>query len=267
LRRAWQESNCGRFRPGVPGTDFDGELDRLYQRPLGEFTAARNDLAKRLRAEGQSERAEAVKGLRKPSAAVWLVNQLAHERQLDVQRLLKAGESLAKTQANAAAGSSDSFSEARRDEQRALTQLAKAAHEIAARGGIGAPAVDRATATLRAASLTSEGRELLRRGRLTEELEPPGFEALAGFAKPAQTRAASKRDEKQQAREEARERVRQLRAEERELVKAARAAAREAERAEAEAEAARKRADAAEEQAQAMSDRRRAAEADAGRLG
>ena len=256
------------------GTDFDGELDRLYGLPLGEFTAARDQLAKRLRAEGENERAEAVKGLRKPTAAVWLVNQLARERQLDVQRLLKAGESLAESQAKAAAGSSPSFSEARRDEQRALAQLAKAAHEIAARTGVGAPAVDRATTTLRAASLTSEGRELLRRGRLTEELEPPGFEALTGMATPRQRRAPAKatssrgqRDERKRAQQDARARVRRLRAEERELVKAARAAAREAQRMEAAAQAARQQADAAEEQAQAMSDRRKAAEADAARRG
>jgi hypothetical protein len=256
------------------GADLDGELDRLYQLPLGEFTAARNELAKRLRAEGEGERAEAIKELRKPTAAVWLVNQLAHERQLDVQRLLKAGESLAESQAKAATGSSQSFSEARGDEQRALAHLAKAAHEIAARAGIGATAADRATATLRAASLTTEGRELLRRGRVTEELEPPGFEALTGMATQRERRAPAKatpsrgeRDEKKRAQQEARERVRQLRAEERELVKAARAAAREAQRIEAEAEAARQQADAAEEQAQAMSDRRKAAEADAARRG
>ena len=41
--------------------------------------------------------------MRKPTAAAWLVNQLARERELDVQRLLKAGESLTKSQAKAAA--------------------------------------------------------------------------------------------------------------------------------------------------------------------
>src|SRR5690348_11137037 len=93
--------------------DFEAELDWLYGLPLGEFTAARNELAKRLRAGGENERAEAVKGLRKPSAAVWLVNQLAHDRELDVQRLLKAGEFLTESQVKAASGSSDTFSEAR----------------------------------------------------------------------------------------------------------------------------------------------------------
>jgi hypothetical protein len=243
--------------------DFESELDRLYQLPLNEFTSARDELAKRLRAQGEGERAQEIKTLRKPTAAVWLVNQLARERPLDVQRLLKAGESLTKSQA----------SEARQAEQHALEQLAKGAREIAERSGIGSAALGKATETLRAASLTAEGRELLKRGRLTEELEPPGFEALAGLeglgrqVAPAKPPPSDGRAEKRRALKQAQERVRQLRAEERELATAARAAAREAERAEAEAGAARSRAAVAQEQARAMSDQRKAAEADLDRLG
>jgi hypothetical protein len=201
------------------------------------------------------------------------VNQLARERQLDVQRLLKAGESLTKSQAEAAAGKSPgTFSEARRDEQRALEQLARAARELAEGAGIGSTAVGKATGTLRAASLTPEGRELLKRGRLTEELEPPGFEALTGSAKrvappKAKPPRSDERAAKREALKQARERVRRLRAEERELAAAARAAGRDAQRAEAEAEAARGRAAEAEEQARATAERRKSAEADLDRLG
>jgi hypothetical protein len=251
------------------GADYEGDVDRLYQLPLSEFTSARDELVKRLRAEGERERAQEIKTLRKPTAAVWLVNQIARERPLDVQRLLKAGESLTKSQAKAAAGSPQTFPEARRDEQRALEQLAKAAREIADRAGIGSPALGKAIETLRAASLTAEGRELLKRGRLTEELEPPGFEALTGLKgrgrqrAPAKTKPprSDKRAEERRAIKQARDRVDRLRAEERELATAARAAAREAERAEAEAMAARRRAADAQERARAMTDQREAAEA------
>ena len=160
---------------------FEGDLDRLYQVPLSEFTSARDELTQQLRAQGEREKALEIKKLRKPTAGVWVVNQLVRERPLDVQRLLKAGESLTKSQAKAAAGTPQTFPEARRDEQHALEQLAEGAREIAERAGIGSPALGKAMETLRAASLTAEGRELLRRGRLTEELEPPGFEALAGL--------------------------------------------------------------------------------------
>ena len=49
--------------------DLERELDRLYQLPPGEFTAARDELAKRLRDEGEREQSEEVKQLRKPPVA------------------------------------------------------------------------------------------------------------------------------------------------------------------------------------------------------
>jgi hypothetical protein len=217
---------------------LEEELDRLYALPLNEFTAARDDIAKRLRGEGERELADEVKQLRKPPVAVWLVNSLAREREVDVKRLLKAGEALASAQA---AATREGFADARRDEQHALERLAGAARELAGREGVGAPAADRAVQTLRAASLSEEGRELLKRGRLTEELEPPGFEALSGMPvpPPEPKRPAPKR---QSARlKKAREKVGKLKAEERELATAARAAQREAERAVRDATAAAKR--------------------------
>jgi len=204
---------------------LEEELDRLYALPLNEFTAARDEVAKRLRGEDERELADEVKRLRKPSVAVWLVNRLAREREVDVKRLLKAGEALAKAQA---APTRESFAEARRDEQHALERLAAAARELAGQEGVGAAAADRATQTLRAASLTPEGRDLLRQGRLTEELEPPGFEALTGMPSPPPRAKRSPPKRKNGKLKKARERVEKLKAEERELAAAARAAQREA---------------------------------------
>ena len=246
------------------------ELDRLYELPLGEFTAARDEAAKRLRAEGRRELADEVKRLRKPTLAVWLVNRLARERALDVKRLLKAGEALAASQAG---GSADEFAEARREEQYALERLAAAAGELAEREGAGAPAVERAVQTLRAASLGAEGRELLERGRLTEELEPPGFAALSGMPPvPSAQRSKPKpkrtddRGERRRALEAARERVKELRAVERERAKEARAAERDVERAEAEAAALRRAADEAASAVARATEARAGAEAELEKL-
>src|SRR5919201_1792110 len=190
---------------------LDGELDRLYGVPLKEFVAARDELAKGLRGEGRRDEADQVKALRKPTVAAWLVNRLAREREIDVQRLLKASETLRNAQADAAAGRTEAFADARRDEHEALERPAQAAREIAAREGAGQAAVAQATQTLRAASLTDEGRKLLKRGRLTEELEPPGFEALTGLVPAApKKRQAKRREEPQQQVREARERVKEL---------------------------------------------------------
>ncbi len=184
---------------------LEEELDRLYGLPLNEFTAARDEIAKRLRGEGERELADEVKALRKPTVAVWLVNQLAREREVDVKRLMNAGEALAKAQASATRAD---FQQARADEQHALERLAAGAREA----GVGPQAADRAVQTLRAASLTKEGRDLLKRGRLTEEIEPPGFDALVGMPAPSpkpKRKAPARKDPRL---EKAQERVKKLRA-------------------------------------------------------
>ena len=251
---------------------FEAELDQLYQLAPGDFTAARDELAKRLRAENRRDLAEQVKKHRKPAVAVWLVNRLAREREVDVQRLLKVGEALATSQAAlAGGGKADEFLEARREEERALGRLASAAREIADREGVGDAAIPRATETLRAASLTEEGRQLLKRGRLTEELEPPGFEALAGFGgmvgkAPRKSKAAPKPEsptrqrEREQALEQARQRLRQAQSEERKLAGAAKTARRKADAAANRAAELRARADQADATAAAAEEERRAAE-------
>lgn len=232
--------------------DLEHELDRLYALPAADFTSGRDELVKRLRAGGLANEAEQVKRLRKPTLPVWLANRLAREAEVDVQRLLRAGEALATSQAEAAAGrEAGGFAAARRDEQDALERLARAARAVAEREGLGAPVVERAVRTLRAASLSDEGRDLLKRGRLAEELEQPGFEALADFPSAAPRQPGKKAEPwgdkapRRRALEEARRAVRTLEARARELDSAARKAERAADRAEAEASRLRGKADGA----------------------
>jgi hypothetical protein len=168
--------------------ELERELDRLYGLPLEEFTGGRNELARRARQEGQRAIGTRIGELSKPTLPAWVVNQLARRRELDVQRLVKAGEGLATAQADALGGAgADAFARARQEQQHALRQLTAAAEEILAE--LGRPIasnLDRVAATLRAASLTEEGRALLKRGRLAEELELTGFEAFTGLAIPKQ---------------------------------------------------------------------------------
>ena len=186
------------------------EIDRLYGLPLDEFTRARDELARRLRQEDDGDRAAEVKQLRKPNLPAWVVNQLSRQRELDMQRLLKAGEQLAGAQVEAIrAPSGDALLDARRDQQHALEALAVRAKEILVDAGRGPAVLDRVVSTLRAGSLTAEGRALLKSGRLTEELDPPGFEALAGMGIPA----GPARQAAPKPATEARRRVRDLRRE------------------------------------------------------
>lgn len=254
----------------APDAQLETELDQLYQLPPGDFITARDALAKRLRADDRRDLAEAVKKHRKPTAAVWLVNRLAREREVDVQRLLRVGEALAASQeALAGGGQADEFLEARREEERALSRLVSGAREIADRERIGEAAIPRATETLRAASLTEEGRQLLKRGRLTEELEPQGFEALAGFSgtgrrssKRGDTAGAEPESPKERREQDhARKRLRQAQAEERKLAGVAKTARRKADEAARRAAELRSRADEAEASAGAAEEERRSAEA------
>src|SRR5947207_4291315 len=109
---------------------LDDQVDRLYGLPLDEFTRARDELARHLRQDGDGALAAEIKQLRKPSLPAWVVNQLARQRELDMQRLLNAGVELEGAQREAIrAQSGDAFLEARRDQQHALEALAARAKE------------------------------------------------------------------------------------------------------------------------------------------
>ncbi len=163
------------------------EVDRLYVLPLEEFTAARNELAKRL---GDTS----VKQLKKPTVPAWTVNQLARTREVDVRRLLRASEQLEQAQKQAVEGGDQQVFERARDAERdALRRLRAQAADLLRAGGHPAndSTLERVASTLRAGAATEDGRALLREGRLSEELEPQGFGALAGV-KPAAPRARKK---------------------------------------------------------------------------
>jgi hypothetical protein len=89
------------------------EIERLYALPLDEFTRERDELAKRLRADGDRDAAAAVKALKKPSVAAWAVNQVRRDRPEDMRRLLDVTEELHRVYAGlSAAGARERLGEA-----------------------------------------------------------------------------------------------------------------------------------------------------------
>ena len=235
--------------------DESNEIDRLFDAPLADFTAARDEVARELKAAGKAERAAEVAALRKPTVPVWVVNQLARRQRRDVDLLLDAGHRL-----RAAQGESDpeqareAFQRGRDAERDALKRLRAAAEELllSEQGKATGAMVERALATLRAASVTEEGRELLARGRLTEELTTTGFDLAATLVPP---RAAPRRARKTDAVASARAEVDRAKAESREAAGRLRDAERRAaslrkelDAAEAEVEAARAEAEKVAEQ-------------------
>jgi DNA repair exonuclease SbcCD ATPase subunit len=165
-------------------TNLEKELDRLYTLHPASFVAERERLARALRKAGQRDEAEQVKRMRKPTVSAWTINQLARQERRDVDPLLDAGHRLREAQQGLLAGEDrKSLDEARRTQRDALASLRQAARRILVDAGHGSETtLDRIMGTLRAAAVSSEGRELLARGRLTGDLEATGFELLAPLA-------------------------------------------------------------------------------------
>ena len=177
----------GSSRRAKPPDSVERATDELYGLPLQDFVTARNARAKELRGAGRREEAEAVRKLQKPTLSSWVVNQLARGLELDVRRLAKAGEALQKP--IDAAG----FAEARREEADVIRRLLRAARALLEADGRPASGttLERVGTNLRAAAVSDDHRDALLRGRLVEDLEPAGFEALAPSA--AVARSGGKR--------------------------------------------------------------------------
>jgi hypothetical protein len=224
---------------------LETELDDLYSAPLDEFIKRRNDLATRLGKGGDRDSANRIKQQRKPSVSAWIVNQLARSREVDIRRLIKAGESLQRVQAEAMAGSlPKGFVEARQEETTAVKLLLDAAEELMPSAS--ATTLDRIATTLRSAASSPDGRSLLKQGRLTQDVEPSGFDVLGVPELTDDSPAATGRwDELKQRKRQAELKAAELSAEAFELERDAKEAARAATKALRAATAARKRADAA----------------------
>lgn len=218
--------------------DADAETDRLYGLPLEEFVAARNELARALRKEGDREAADRVKGLAKPTVSAWAVNQLARREPGGVRRLLACGDRLRKAQAALLAGGSpDELRQASEMVRDAVAELLPTARRILESPT--AAMVDRIAETLRSAAVDEEGRELLEHGRLDSDIEAVGFGPFAASlpaSLPAR-RAPAKREVAREApepprrdrrRERAEAKVHEIRAEVAKLERAVREAEAEA---------------------------------------
>jgi hypothetical protein len=162
--------------------ELDPEIDKLYGVPLDEFVHDRDELAKRLRREGEREAAEQVKKLRKPSAGAWALNQAVRRRRKETDALLAAGERLrAAHESLMSGGDQVELREAMREERGLASALADCAEAIASETGKSGPALrERVRSTLHAAAVDEEAREELAKGRFVREREAVGLGPFAG---------------------------------------------------------------------------------------
>jgi hypothetical protein len=106
-------------------------VDRLYTLPLEEFTRARNELARELRASGDRDAAERVKALRKPSRSAWAINRLRQDDRAVLRSALKSGQQLRAAQSGALSGASgEKLRDRARAERRAVAEAAERAAQI-----------------------------------------------------------------------------------------------------------------------------------------
>jgi hypothetical protein len=166
----------------VPSDDELVEAtDELYAAHPTEFVAARNELVRKLRAEGRRELAASVGKLRRPSPAAWAVNQLRRRHRGALEDLVRRGEQLRAAQERALAGAPASeLRDATRARRDALVALSDSAARFFAERG---QAVDahrqEISDTLDAASLDPQAARAVLSGRLTSALQPPsGFGEL-----------------------------------------------------------------------------------------
>jgi hypothetical protein len=217
--------------------------DHLFTVPPERFVEEREKLARRLRSEGDKETAKEVKALRRPSLAVWTINRLAREREDHVGALLDAADRLQHGKADAAEEVRKALGRLVHDAEQLLEEEDRRATDSTLRT---------VASTLQAAA--GADRDALRQGRLTEELEPGGFEAMAGLAGSAPPQRPQQKPKEQPKRRDtrrieealaavkhARERERELRREADDAERAARRAHEAADRAAKELERAEQR--------------------------
>ena len=152
---------------------LDTKIDDLYQQPLNEFTGARNALAKTL----SGDDAKRVRALAKPTLVPWAVNQVYWRARAAYDRLMKTGERLRKAQIAALEGRSADVRAASEAHRHAIAEAVAEAERLAASAG-SKPGADALARTFEALSLATEPPESP--GRLTQALQPAGFEALMG---------------------------------------------------------------------------------------
>jgi hypothetical protein len=162
-------------------SSIEHEIDRLYQLPVAEFTAARNALAK---GAGGPD-AKRIKALARPSTSAWAVNQIYWRDREAYEALVDAAERLRTAHRSVLAGHGANLREADEAHRDALKgALSSALRSLKETG----QKVSSATQTEIARTLESlpvEGPP----GRLVKPLIPEGFAALQGL--PIQPRTAT----------------------------------------------------------------------------
>ena len=176
-------------------------LDDLYAAEPEEFVAARNALAKQLKAAGDKDTAAEVAKLRRPPVSAWALNQVARSRPDEIEALMTSAADLAGALADPAGADLRAIQRAFRS---AIEAVVRTTLDVVSSSGRNpSPGLQQAIqATLQAAAVDDGIALALRSGVLAEDEPAPGFlfvesdegsparPATARTTKPATTAAA-----------------------------------------------------------------------------
>jgi len=145
------------------------DVDALFQEDPKTFVAARDRLAKELRARGQRDDAAAVRALRRPSVSAWALNQVARRDASTIERLLETVERARVAQDEVLGGAErETLRDALTERRHALAAVIDAARVVIEESGRSADASTRDIESALQGSLTPDFTDSLRRGVLTD---------------------------------------------------------------------------------------------------
>jgi DNA repair exonuclease SbcCD ATPase subunit len=153
--------------------------DELYALPLDRFTPERDARARA--AKGDQELVAALKALRKPSVAAWVVNLLVRRDAGQVEQVLAVGAALREAQEGMDGAELRTLTRQRRQLTSAVTGQARA---LALEEGVRVTqsVADEVEATLTAAMVDAEAARAVRSGLLVRALKATGVDSVDAAA-------------------------------------------------------------------------------------
>jgi hypothetical protein len=152
------------------------EAEALYGLALGSFTAARDERAKALKAE-DPELATAVRALKKPSLAAWVLDLLVRREPDQVAQLVDVGAALREAAASLDASQLRALTAQRRQLTAAVTTVARR-HALAEGQKVTESVAEEVEGTLTAAMVSAAAAEALQSGLLVRPFTTTGVDDL-----------------------------------------------------------------------------------------
>lgn len=156
------------------------EAEALYGLALGEFTSRRDERVKALKADDR-ELSDAVKALKKPSLAAWVLNLLVRREPDQVGQLVSVGAALREAAESLDAGQLRALTAQRRQLTAAVTTVARR-HALAEGQKVTESVAEEVEGTLTAAMVSAAAAGALQSGLLVRAFSTTGVDDLDAAA-------------------------------------------------------------------------------------